>query len=160
MQLSFRLDKRPGESHLALDGKNNQAGLYLWRCFVVQGQCWHLTEEYFLSVSFPTCCSSAFVFFSSGLADVALRLGPYMSISCRKDVCTRTQLVHTSRQIKIETTKNHKTTKPRRPANPPARLAFRQRKQQTRQKTKPDTQKGPEPEQNTHEINLPRDTVV
>jgi hypothetical protein len=23
MQLSFRLDKRPGESHLALDGKNN-----------------------------------------------------------------------------------------------------------------------------------------
>jgi hypothetical protein len=24
MQLSFRLDKRPGESHLALDGKNSR----------------------------------------------------------------------------------------------------------------------------------------
>ena len=33
-------------------------------------------------------------FFSSSLTDVALRLGPYMSISCGKDVCTRTQLVH------------------------------------------------------------------
>ena len=52
-------------------------------------------------------------FFPSGLADVALRLGPYMSISCRKDVCTRTQLVHTSRQIKVEQPKNtqdHQTT--------------------------------------------------
>ena len=30
-------------------------------------------------------------FFSSRLADVALRLGPYMSISSQKDICTRTQ---------------------------------------------------------------------
>ena len=31
------------------------------------------------------------IFFSSRLADVALRLGPYMSISSQKDICTRTQ---------------------------------------------------------------------
>ena len=52
-------------------------------------------------------------FFSSSLADVALRLGPYMSISCRKDVCTRTQLVHMSRQIDVKKPKNtqdHQTT--------------------------------------------------
>ena len=48
------------------------------------------------------------------------------------------------------TKKTHKTTKPRRPANPPARLAFHQRKQQNSHKNKPDTQKGPEPEQNTY----------
>jgi hypothetical protein len=39
-------------------------------------------------------------FFSSRLADVALRLGPYMSISSRKDICTRTNKVHKGRQIK------------------------------------------------------------
>jgi SLT domain-containing protein len=47
-------------------------------------------------------------FFSSRLADVALRLGPYMSISSQKDICTRTQEVHQSRQIKI----NQKNTRP------------------------------------------------
>ena len=30
MQLSFRLDKRPGESHLALDGKKSMANLCSW----------------------------------------------------------------------------------------------------------------------------------
>ena len=29
MQLSFRLDKRPGESHLALDGKKRSRGSWL-----------------------------------------------------------------------------------------------------------------------------------
>ena len=92
--------------------------------------------------AFFAALHSAVLFFSSSLADVALRLGPYMSISCRKDVCTRTQLVHMSRQIEVEKPKKtHKTTKPRRPANPPARLAFRQRKQQNNQNNKPDTKK-------------------
>ena len=40
MQLSFRLDKRPGESHLALDGKNatgilNLRGPFLCACFLL-----------------------------------------------------------------------------------------------------------------------------
>ena len=73
-------------------------------------------------------------FFSSRLADVAQRLGPYMRISCQKDICTRTQLVHKSRQIKV----NQKTTQgqqPRRPANPPARFAFRQKKTANQTKT-------------------------
>ena len=47
-------------------------------------------------------------FFPSRLADVALRLGPYMSISSQKDICTRTQEVHQSWQIPI----NQKNTRP------------------------------------------------
>ena len=57
--------------------------------------------------AFFAALHSAVLFFSSSLADVALRLGPYMSISCRKDVCTRTQLVHMSRQIEVEKPKKH-----------------------------------------------------
>ena len=78
-------------------------------------------------------------FFSSRLADVALRLGPYMSISSQKDICTRTQEVHQSWQIKI----NQKNT---RPANPPARFAFRQEKtaNQTKKRGKAQTKKQPQ----------------
>ena len=79
------------------------------------------------------------LFFSSGMADVALWLGPYMSISSQNDICTRTQKVQKCRQITTNQ-KPHKT--PRRPANPPARFAFRQKqKQQTRHT------KGQEPKQ-------------
>ena len=68
-------------------------------------------------------------FFPSSMADVALWLGPYMSISCKTSICTRTKRVRKCRQI----TTNQTTQRPaRRPANPPARLAFRQEKQQTR----------------------------
>ena len=68
-------------------------------------------------------------FFSSSMADVALWLGPYMSISRKTSICTRTKRVRKCRQI----TTNQTTQRPaRRPANPPARLAFRQEKQQTR----------------------------
>ena len=71
-----------------------------------------------------------FLFFSSSMADVALWLGPYMRISSKTSICTRTKTVWKCRQI----TTNQATHKPaRRPANPPARLAFRQEKQQTRQ---------------------------
>ena len=69
------------------------------------------------------------IFFSSSMADVALWLGPYMSINSKNIICTGTQKVRKCRQI----TTNQKPHKPaRRPANPPARLAFRQEKQQTR----------------------------
>ena len=68
-------------------------------------------------------------FFSSSMADVALWLGPYMSISGKTSIgtsCTMTKTVWKCRQI----TTNQTTTKPaRRPANPPARFAFRQEKQ-------------------------------
>ena len=57
------------------------------------------------------------------------------------------------------TKKTQKTTKTRRPANPPARLAFRQRKQGNSQKNKQDKQKGPEPEQNTHKIRFAKGTL-
>ena len=69
-------------------------------------------------------------FFSSSLADVALWLGPYMSISGKTSLCTRTKTVWKCRQITTTTTAHNPA---RRPANPPARLAFRQEKQQTRQ---------------------------
>ena len=70
-----------------------------------------------------------FGFFSSSMADVALWLGPYMSISRKTSICTRTKRVRKCRQI---TTNQTTQRPPRRPANPPARLAFRQEKQQTR----------------------------
>ena len=70
------------------------------------------------------------LFFSSSLADVALWLGPYMSISGKTSHCTRTKTVWKCRQITTTTTTHNPA---RRPANPPARLAFRQEKQQTRQ---------------------------
>ena len=74
--------------------------------------------------------SSGDFFFSSSLADVALWLGPYMSISGKTSLCTRTKTVWKCRQITTTTTTHNPA---RRPANPPARLAFRQEKQQTRQ---------------------------
>ena len=69
-------------------------------------------------------------FFPSSLADVALWLGPYMSISGKTSLCTRNKTVWKCRQITTTTTTHNPA---RRPANPPARLAFRQEKQQTRQ---------------------------
>ena len=81
-------------------------------------------------------------FFSSSMADVALWLGPYMSISSKNAICTRTEKARKCRQI----TTNQPSHRPaRRPANPPARLAFRQKKQQTRH-----TKRGKSPNKNTH----------
>ena len=55
----------------------------------------------------------------------------------------------------IRKTHNHQTNQTRRPANPPARLAFRQRTQRSKQQnTKNQTKTGPEPKQNTHKIDL------
>ena len=80
--------------------------------------------------------------FSSSMADVALWLGPYMSISSKNVICTRTEKARKCRQI----TTNQPSHRPaRRPANPPARLAFRQKKQQTRH-----TKRGKSPNKNTH----------
>ena len=96
--------------------------------------------------------SGGVVFFSSSLADVALWLGPYMSISSKTSICTRTKRVRKCRQI----TTNQTTHRPaRRPANPPARLAFRQEKQQTRH-----TKGAGAQTKNTHQKDLPKDTVV
>ena len=83
-----------------------------------------------------------FYFFSSSMADVALWLGPYMSISSKNAICTRTEKARKCRQI----TTNQPSHRPaRRPANPPARLAFRQKKQQTRH-----AKRGKSPNKNTH----------
>ena len=76
------------------------------------------------------CLVLLFVFFfSSSMADVALWLGPYMSISSKNVNLYKDLKVRKCKQI----TTNQPTHRPvRRPANPPARLAFRQEKQQTR----------------------------
>ena len=68
-------------------------------------------------------------FFTTSMADVVLWLGPYMIISSKNIICTRTQKVRKCRQITINQ-KLHKLGG--RPANPPARFAFRQEEQQTR----------------------------
>ena len=65
-------------------------------------------------------------FFSSRLADVAQRLGSYEN-KLSENICRRTQLVHKSRQIQFNQ-KTNQGQQPRRPANPPARFAFRQEK--------------------------------
>ena len=77
-------------------------------------------------------------FFTTSMADVVLWLGPYMIISSKNIICTRTQKVRKCRQITINQ-KLHKLGG--RPANPPARFAFRQEEQQTRHT------KGAEPKQ-------------
>ena len=92
------------------------------------------------------------LFFSSSMADVALWLGPYMSISYKNVICTKTQKVRRFRQI---TTKQKPHNPARRPANPPARFAFRQRK--TANQTH---KRGKSPNKNTHKQDLPRDTAV
>ena len=89
-------------------------------------------------------------FFSSSMADVALWLGPYMSISRKKSICTRTKRVRKCRQI----TTNQTTQRPaRRPANPQPDMRIERN-------NKPDTQKGRSPNKNTHQKDLPKDTVV
>ena len=68
-------------------------------------------------------------FFSSSMADVALWLGPYMSISSKNVICTKTQKVRKCRQI----TTNRKS---------PGQICVSSKKN-----SKPDTQKGQEPKQ-------------
>ena len=76
----------------------------------------------------------------------------YMSISCQKDICTRTQKVHKSRQIKTNQ-KTHKTHNQDDPQIPQPDLRFVKKKQQTRHTT------GQEPKQQNHKKDLPRDTA-
>ena len=67
-------------------------------------------------------------FFSSSMADVALWLGPYMSISSKNVICTKTQKVRKCRQI---TTNQNHTNQPDDPQIPqPDR--FVKEEQQTR----------------------------
>ena len=80
------------------------------------------------------CCfnwlaQSCRFFFSSSMADVALWLGPYMSISSKNVICTKTQKVRKCRQI----TTNRKS---------PSQICVSSKKN-----SKPDTQKGQEPKQ-------------
>ena len=63
----------------------------------------------------------------------------------------------------IETTKRKpQPHRKRRPANPPARLAFRQRKQRSKQQKKNNTtqKRGQSPNKNTHRIDLHLDAVA
>ena len=90
-------------------------------------------------------------FFSSSVADVALWLGPYMSISSRMQFV---QGPHGSRNEG----KSHQTKKPTNqpddPQIPQPDLRF------VKRNNKPDTQKGPEPKQEHAQKKLPNDTVV
>ena len=85
------------------------------------------------------------------MADVALWLGPYMSISSQNDICTRTQKVQSSG--KSQQTKNH-TRHQDDPQIPQPDLRFVKNKN-----SKPDTQRGKSPNKNTHKKDLPRDTA-
>ena len=97
-------------------------------------------------------CWSIYLFFSSGMADVALWLGPYMSINCQNYICTRTQKVHKCRQIKSHQT-THKTHNQDDPQIPQPDLRF------VKKNSKPDRQRGKSPNNKTHKKDLPRDTA-
>ena len=74
------------------------------------------------------------------------RLGPYMSISCLKDVCTRTQLVHIRRQIKVEQPKKHKRPpKHNDPQIPQPDLRFARENRETASKTNKTNKRGRSP---------------
>ena len=63
------------------------------------------------------------------MADVALWLGPYMSISSKNVICTKTQKVRKCRQI---TTNQNHTNQPDDPQIPQPDLRFVKEEQQTR----------------------------
>ena len=91
--------------------------------------------------------------FPSSVADVALKARSLHEHKQKrllyKDICP---LGQANRLKHLTTTKTSKT---RRPANPPARLAFRQRKNKANSKNQKQQKTGPEPKQNTHKIDLP-----
>ena len=72
------------------------------------------------------------------MADVALWLGPYMSISSKMSICTRTKTVWKCRQITTNQT-THKTSQTTRKS--PSQTCV------VKRNNKPDKQKGPEPKQ-------------
>ena len=73
--------------------------------------------------------AAAHDFFFSSMADVALWLGPYMSISSKNVICTKTQKVRKCRQI---TTNQKHTNQPDDPQIPQPDLRFVKEEQQTR----------------------------
>ena len=93
-------------------------------------------------------------FFSSRLADVALRLGPYMSISSQKDILYKdpggpSKLANPNKPEK------HKTNTHDDPQIPQPDLRFRQEKN-----SKPDKKTGQGPnKKTTHNKDLPKDTA-
>ena len=108
------------------------------------------------SAAFP-CVHSFLVcwpplFFSSSLADVALWLGPYMSISSQKR-----HLYKDPEGPEVQANHNKpKTTQKQQddPQIPQPDLRF------VKANSKPDTQRGKSPNNNTHKKDLPRDTAV
>ena len=114
-----------------------------------------LLKKFRISCSVGACpggaSANAICFFSSSMADVALWLGPYMSISSKKVICTRTEKVRNCRQI---ITTPHHTKQPDDPQIPQPDLRF------VKRNSKPDTQKGQEPKQKHPQKDLPEDTVV
>jgi hypothetical protein len=80
-------------------------------------------------------------FFFSSLADHALRLGPIS-----KQTNQKCKTLWSAEICKSSKSMNRRP-KPRRPANPPARFAFRQ--QEDKQNT---NKQKPEPKQNTHTL--------
>ena len=91
-------------------------------------------------------------FFFSSMADVALWLGPYMSISSKMPICTRTKTVWKCRQITTNQT-THKTSQTTRKSPSQTCVSSRETTNQT-------NKRGRSPNKNTHQKDLPKDTVV
>ena len=92
---------------------------------------------------------------------IRTRLGPYNCVSSEKQECTRTRVVQKLRQIITKTPTNKKTKKThnqKRPANPPARFAFRHKARQRSNKERGRAQQ--EPKQKTLRFALDTATLA
>ena len=88
------------------------------------------------------------------MADVALWLGPYMSISGKTSICTICTRTKSVWKGKSQSNKQN-TNQPDDPQIPQPDLRF------VKRNNKPDKEKkGPEPNKNTHQKDLPTDAVV
>ena len=91
-------------------------------------------------------------FFSSSLADVALWLGPYMSISGKTSLCTRTK-----NGLEMQANhNNHNNTQP----SQTTRKSPSQTCVSSRETTNQTNERGRSPNKNNHQKDLPKDTVV
>ena len=100
----------------------------------------------FVDKNFNGCLRNtlAACYFFLRVADVALKARSLHEQEQKRHLCP---LEQTNRLKHHTTTKTNKT---RRPANPPARLAFRQQKNKANSKSQKQQKTEPEPKQNTH----------
>ena len=102
-----------------------------------------------------------YFFFSSSLADVALKARSLHEHKLSERHLYKDRKCPFEQQaVRNKQNKNRRKPQTRRPANPPARLAFRQRKQRSKQQKTKTNKNGARAQQEHPQFDLPRDTVA